>query len=381
MHLDGAVKILNENSIDGAIFFRPQELVMLANHYPHWNGSVLVSTSHGQHILFVPDLEPALCNIESGIDVISYPWATAVNDPWLGLLNSIKDVIGKGASIAINTSLSQPAPSSNIGEGSIIPISFIFELKDTFKLVDVSDSLNELLSIKNAKQIERIKLTHAIALPAITEFFKVKAGCTDAELAARIEFLVARKSGENGVSYSRALATVQSGPETKNACQYNKTGNRVIKNGDWVFLEICVCVNGYWLDLTRTTVVGSPTQQQIIHFDLVYRATQAALRLVKAGTPLKNLYQAAMQVFKDAGLSHCFPHGLGHGTGFAYHDPSLAITSSNHALLKPGQIITIEPALYGDEINGGVRIEENIVITDDGFEYLSKPQTKIKEFV
>lgn len=379
MHLDGAVQILNKNGIDGAIFFRPQELVMLADHYPHWNGSVLVSTCHGQHILFTPDLEPALCDVASGIEVVSYPWATAVNDPWLGLSKRIQDVIGKGASIAINSSLSQPAPSSNAGEGSIIPMSFFLELKDDFKLVDVSDSFNSLLSIKTPKQIEKIQLTHAIALPAITEFFKVKAGCTDAELAARIEAEVAKQSGENGASYSRAWATIQSGPDTKNACRYNKTGSRVIQNGDWVFLEMSVCVNGYWLDLTRTTIAGSPTQQQTIHFDLVYSAIQAALKLAKPGVPLKYLYQASMQVFKDVGLSHCFPHGLGHGTGFSYHDPSLAINGSNNTLLRPGHIVTIEPALYGEEINGGVRIEENIVITDDGFEYLSKPQTKIQE--
>ncbi|MGY3855164.1 M24 family metallopeptidase [Aeromonas aquatilis] len=379
MHLDCAVKILNRNCIDGAIFFRPQELVMLANHYPHWNGSVLVSTCNGKHTLFVPDLEPELLDIESEIEVVYYPWATAVVDPWDGLLSCIEDVIGKGLSIAINTSLSQAAPSSNAGEGSIIPMSFFMALQENFKLTDVNDSLNELLSVKTEKQIEKIKLSHIVALPAIAEFFKIQAGNTDAELVAKIESKVTKQVGSNGVYYARAWATIQSGPEAKNAGRYNKTGNRAVKDGDWAFLEISVCVNGFWLDLTRTTVVGTPTQQQTKHFDYVYSAIQAALRLAKPGTSLSSLYHAAMQVFQDAGLPHCFTHGLGHGTGFAYHDPSLAINSANNTRLRPGQILTIEPALYGEEINGGVRIEENIVITDDGFEYLSVPQTKIKE--
>lgn len=380
MHLGNAVAILKNNCIDGAIFFRPQELVMLANHYPHWNGSMLVSTRSGTHTLFIPDQEPDVLDVESEVNIIRYPWATAVTDPWTGLLKCIEDVIGKGKSVAINTSLSQAAPSSNAGEGSIIPMSFFMALNEIFKLVDVSDSLNELLTIKTTKQIKQVKLTHTAALPAIAEFFNIQEGDTDAELAARIESQVAKQSGKKGIIYSRAWAMVQSGSDTKNACRYNKTGSRTVKDGDWVFLEISVCVNGYWLDLTRTTVVGTPAPIQIEHFGYVYSAIQAALRLAKPGTPLKYLYHAAMQVFKDAGLPHCFPHGLGHGTGFAYHDPSLAINSSNTARLRSGQILTIEPALYGEEINGGVRIEENIVITDHGFEYLSIPQTKIKEF-
>lgn len=379
MHLYKVTELINKHSIDAAIFIRPQELVMLANHYPHWNGSVLVLLSDGSHTLFVPDVEPEIVNLSDNVEVIRYPWATSSCDPWEALLESIEVLIGKEKYIAINTSLTQAAPSSNAGEGAIFPMSFYLNLIGKFNFCDINDSLSELLAIKTDEQIERIKLVHKIALPAIAEFFTVKVNESDAELSARIEASILKQSGTGDVIYSKAWAMIQSGLDTKNACRFNKTGVRKIQDGDWVFLELSVCVNGYWLDLTRTTVAGKVSDQQQMYFDLVSKAVQASVKIAAPNTSLHDLYEVAMSVFKEAKLGHCFPHGLGHGTGFAYHDPSLGINKNNHLRLKPGQVLTIEPALYGDEIQGGVRIEENIVITDDGFEYLSSPQTHIKD--
>lgn len=377
MHLDKVTTLLKDKQVDWAVFFRPQEVVMLTGYYPHWNGSVLVSSRNGDHILFVPDLEPSLSGISDNVEVIRYPWATAETDPWLKLINSIENIFGKECTFAINTALNKPAPAGNAGEGSVIPLSFFMDLNKRFTLININPELSQLLSVKTPEQIAKIRTTHRVILPAIAEFFNVRQGDTDSELVARIEAAITRQVGKD-IKYARAWASIQSGIDSKDAGRFNKTGTRELKNGDLVFLEMCVCVDGYWGDLTRVTTVGEPTYSQQQHFDIVHGAIQSTLQMAKPGTEVSRLYDAAVTVFNAHGLSHLFTHGLGHGTGFAYHDPGVDITPSGRAILEPGQVITIEPALYGDEIGGGIRIEENIVITENGFDYLSTPQTKIR---
>lgn len=376
MHIQSIQSFLCENKLDAALISSPQELVMCCGHYPHWNGSLLVIFADKPAQLFIPDFEPQPSNIE--VEVVRYQWATAVDNPWYVLFDSLMSLLPEQPRVVHCAEQIQSAPSSNAAEGGVMPTSFFKQFDQDLSLDKFSAHLVSLRGIKTAGQIEKIKLAHQVANDGIAEFYSVKAGMSDGEVAALIEYQIARQLGRDGINYVRAYASIQSGPDTRYACQFNRTGARILERGDFVFLELAVCVNGYWLDVTRTTVVGEPSDQQVGLFNAVRQAVLAAVTCVAPEKTLASVYQAAFESLSQQGFAHLFPHALGHGTGFAYHDPGLTINATNSALLQVGQVLTIEPGVYGEEILGGIRVEENIVVTATGYEFLSFPQTDLK---
>jgi Xaa-Pro dipeptidase len=128
-------------------------------------------------------------------------------------------------------------------------------------------------------------------------------------------------------------------------------------------------VNGYFSDLTRTFVLGEP-QPEFSHIaHIVLQANAAARRLAKPGIPAGQLDQAAREVIENAGYGEFFTHRTGHGLGMEGHEEPY-IRGDNSLLLAPGMTFTIEPGIYLPG-RGGVRIEDNLVITADGSETLS----------
>ncbi len=372
------IDLLNSNSIDAVLFNKPEELVMLYGYYPHYNGSIALVKSNGDSILFIPDFEPL--SVELGCQLVRYPWGSAEADPWQGLEHLIREFLPSGSTLAFNASTNVNAVSSNAAEGSIIPANVVNEIiVNNYKSINIDAQLNNLFSVKYAHQVDALKLAHRVGSLAVDKFFDAHAGMTDGELAANIEAEATKQIGKQGVYYARAYACIQSGDETKNSCYYNKTGINTMKSGQLVFLELAICVNGFWIDLTRTTVIATPNQSQEDGFNLVYQALNAAVSIAKPGVKCADLYHAANNVFISHGVANLFPHALGHGVGFKYHEPLLNLVPENNRALEAGNIITIEPGLYGGEIKGGIRIEENILITEVGFEYLSTPQTLLRK--
>ncbi|MCQ1061266.1 Xaa-Pro peptidase family protein [Photobacterium sp. ZSDE20] len=377
MHLERLSESMSDQGIDAAIVYQPQDLVMLADHYPHWNGSVLLVQPNKQPMLFIPDFEPAVESCQCLVR--RYSWGGSKTNPWDNLLALIRDGLPAEPRIALDLNWQQAAPSSNAGEGGILPPEFFQLLLRVGTHVDLHDRLADLRLFKTTEQIASIEKVHRVAKTGIKAFFAAEEGMRDGELAALIEYHINKQIGLPGVHYVRAYASVQSGPDTELACQYNRTGRRTLADGDWVFLELAVCVNGYWFDVTRMTVVGEPSNRQQELFSIVKCAVDTAIEVCKPGVTKSTVYGAAMDVFKAHGLGHLFPHALGHGTGFAYHDPGVSLHQNNDEPLKVGQVVTIEPGLYGEEVKGGIRIEENIVITEHGARNLSVPQAQLKE--
>lgn len=153
--------------------------------------------------------------------------------------------------------------------------------------------------------------------------------------------------------------------------------DRVIEPGDMFILDYSVVIQGYRSDFTNTLVVGKePSADQQRLFDLARQAMTAGERELRAGAACKTVYDAVRGVFEKAGVADAFPHHAGHGIGLSHPENPYLVRHATEALLA-GDVVTLEPGLYVAGI-GGLRIENNYLITADGFEQMSHHTIALK---
>jgi Xaa-Pro aminopeptidase len=147
--------------------------------------------------------------------------------------------------------------------------------------------------------------------------------------------------------------------------------DHVIQPGETLILDYSVVIQGYRSDFTNTLVVGAePTADQRRLFDLCVAAMAAGERHLRAGVHGKEVYNAVRAVFEDAGMADHFPHHAGHGIGLSHPEAPFLVKHSLESLVT-GDVVTLEPGLYVDGV-GGIRIEHNYLVTESGYERLSR---------
>ena len=169
-----------------------------------------------------------------------------------------------------------------------------------------------------------------------------------------------------------------SGP--RSALPHARTSRRTIAVGDLLLLDFGAQVDGYCADLTRTVVVGARAdeRQRAMH-ELVQAAQRRALEHLRAGMPAKDGDALARDVIAGHGFGDAFGHSLGHGLGLEVHEaPRLAPTSD--APLPPRAVVTVEPGVYFPGW-GGIRLEDDVYLGDDGPERLSDGRTELVQLV
>ena len=202
-----------------------------------------------------------------------------------------------------------------------------------------------------------------------------KAGMTERELALGIDTAV-RRAGFERAAFETIVA---SGPNA--ALPHARPTNRRLGEGDLVVLDFGGVHDSYCVDLTRTVVVGSATERVSEVHDAVRRAHDAAIEAVAPGVSRFDIDAAARDVLTAAGMGAAFGHGTGHGLGLEVHEgPRVAkrgpnVDASDEAV-KAGMVFTIEPGAYFPGW-GGVRIEDDVLVTDRGVELLTKAPTEL----
>ena len=243
----------------------------------------------------------------------------------------------------------------------------------SFELRDASHLLVQSRSIKTELEIRALKNTNRIAQVGLETFERnLKPGLTEVELSSKIEHAIMTE----GVTRFRArrviaCAFVASGRSTSEAYQY-VVGNssRKMRRGDLVMLELDVVVDGYSSDTTRTFVVGKPNTKQRTLLEAVLDSESSAIAAIKPRCSAAEIARISIDVFAKHGLSQYLVHRLGHGIGVAVHEPIPALHIESKDLLEPGMVHSVEPGIYGARI-GGIRIEDDILDTKSGNEYLS----------
>ena len=239
-------------------------------------------------------------------------------------------------------------------------IDFAGEWFGSVELLPTRALVEGLRMTKDEGEVARIEAAAAIADRALAHLRPLLGvgDMTEADVAIELDFAM-RRGGATGSSFETIVAT---GPNA--AKPHHRPGERTIGAGDLVVLDFGAMVDGYCSDMTRTVCVGEPTDEQQRMVDVVAASQQAGVDAVRAGSLAAAVDAACRQVIGDAGWADAFVHGTGHGVGLDIHEaPAVAATST--ATLAAGHVITVEPGVYLPGL-GGVRIEDTVVVTDDG---------------
>lgn len=229
-------------------------------------------------------------------------------------------------------------------------------LDDQMNTMRVIKDEDELVILREAAQFADYAIEVAAA--------NLKEGMTELELMTIVESALK----ERGIKQMSFETTILGGE--KAASPHGSTGSRPFTLGDFVLLDLGVVHKGYCSDITRTLVFGEPGEKQREVYETVLRAEQTALEAVKPGIKASELDRIARDVIEEAGFGEYFTHRLGHGLGVSVHEfPS--IHGANDMPMEAGMVFTIEPGIY---IPGevGVRIEDDVAVTADGYEVLTK---------
>ncbi|MFQ6032046.1 MAG: M24 family metallopeptidase, partial [Candidatus Zixiibacteriota bacterium] len=163
----------------------------------------------------------------------------------------------------------------------------------------------------------------------------------------------------------------------RSALPHGRASGKRIQKGELVTLDMGAVYDGYTADLTRTVVVGKANKRQKKVYNIVLKAQKQATSKVKPKMRACDLDKVSRGLIKRAGYGKYFGHGLGHGIGLSIHD-NPAINPRNQQLLEAGMVITIEPGIYIPNW-GGIRIEDDVLVTKGGCEILTKTEKELLE--
>ncbi|MFJ5768643.1 M24 family metallopeptidase [Psychrobacillus sp. NPDC093180] len=231
-------------------------------------------------------------------------------------------------------------------------------------LVPLSGLVEKIRLIKTDEEISIIKAACRIADEAYEHIVTyIKPGMTELQVSNELEFFM-RKRGATSSSFDTIVAS-----GVRSALPHGVASDKVIEVGDFVTLDFGAIYNGYISDTTRTVAVGEPSEQLKEIYQIVLDSQLLALEKVKPGMTGKEADAIARDYIASKGYGEAFGHSLGHGIGLEVHEgPGLSFRSD--IVLEPGMVITIEPGIYLPNI-GGVRIEDDALVTENGLEKLT----------
>lgn len=238
---------------------------------------------------------------------------------------------------------------------------------------DATDVLAGLRLQKDKAEVEAMRKAVRIAQAALeTTIPQIKIGMTERELASELVMQLLRHGSESEIPFA---PIVSAGPNSANP--HASPTERKLQAGDLLVVDWGAACDGYISDLTRTFAVGEVDgEYQKIH-RIVQESNAAGRAAAKPGVPCANVDIAARDVIEKSGYGKYFTHRTGHGIGMEGHEAPY-MRGDNLQLLESGMAFTVEPGIYLPDRNG-VRIEDNLVITDDGADCLSDMPREIRE--
>ncbi|MGE5328910.1 MAG: M24 family metallopeptidase [Deltaproteobacteria bacterium] len=238
------------------------------------------------------------------------------------------------------------------------------------KLVPVINSVEKIREIKDRQEIKKIKKAAQIADKTFEHILNyIKIGITEKEIALEIDYFM-KKLGASELSFETIVAS-----GTRSSMPHGVASSKIIEDGDTITIDFGCIYDGYCSDMTRTIFVGEPHQKMKDIYKIVLEAQEAALKVLKPGVPCKDVDQIARDIISKYGYGENFGHGLGHSVGLEIHeDPALSTKSER--ILEAGMVVTVEPGIYVEGI-GGVRIEDLVLITENGYENLTSSSKEI----
>ncbi|XID90299.1 M24 family metallopeptidase [Paenibacillaceae bacterium WGS1546] len=342
-------EVMDDLRLDAVLITLPKHVYYLTGFAsePHERLMGLVLPQGEEPFLFVPALDAEAAQAESSVSRIVTHADT--DNPYEALKRSL------------------PFPVSRLGvEKGHLTLrrgEALSEALGGAGFVDVEQTLTDMRAIKSAEEIVRMKEAARLAEQALREALKhVRTGVSELDVAAELEYAMKKLGAAPAFA-----STVLSGE--KSALPHGATGRRRIQAGDLLLFDIGVACDGYLSDMTRTFAVGEIGAKLKDVYATVLEANLRAIAAVRPGSPIADADRAARQLIEERGYGRYFTHRTGHGLGIEVHEyPS--VHGDNRDLLREGMAITIEPGVYlpGE---GGVRIEDDVLVTAAGAEALT----------
>lgn len=232
------------------------------------------------------------------------------------------------------------------------------------QLVPVSDVVEKLRLIKTDSEIKILKEAAKIADAAFEHILTfIRPGVTELDVSNELEFFM-RKQGAVSSSFDIIVASGY-----RSALPHGVATQKTIEKGELVTLDFGAYYKGYCSDITRTVAVGDVSDQLKTIYNVVLQAQLRGMSGIKAGMTGKEADALTRDYISEKGYGEYFGHSTGHGLGMEVHEgPALSVRSDT--LLQPGMVVTVEPGIYIANV-GGVRIEDDTVVTLEGNESLT----------
>lgn len=312
--------------------------------------TVALFPANGQPAMVIPSLEQPRAQAQATVPITFYPWHDS-DGPYDALRRCLEDLGLHGQRIGVEYALMR-----------------VLELRGMEQVAEIqaedgSQIMASLRSVKDAEELaamrEAVKIIEEALQVAISQ---VRVGMTERELAAIWEQAIVDRG-----SSPTFPSIVASGPNSANPHHTNT--DRKLQAGDLIVMDGGAFYNGYQSDITRTIALGEPSAEARRIYELVKAANAAGRAASRPGATGAEIDRAARAEIEAGGYGPQFLHRTGHGLGIEGHEAPY-IVSTNHEPLSVGATFTIEPGIYVAGV-GGVRIEDDVVITADGSESLT----------
>ncbi|WP_371807518.1 Xaa-Pro dipeptidase PepQ [Thermococcus sp. CX2] len=347
MRIERLQKYISEKGLDAALIKRRENLFYFTGSSPVLGGYLVVTPD--ESVFLVPELEYEEANETSKVPVEKFKTSMELFDK----LKSFK--------------------IENLGIEESASFGFVNSLREkvgvnNFESID--ELIREMRIIKTREEIDVIKAACKIAdMAMMVAVEEISEGKREREIAAKMEYAMK----VNGAEKPAFDTIVASG--WRSALPHGVASDKRIEKGDLVVIDEGALYKHYHSDITRTIVVGNPNPKQREIYEIVLEAQKKAVEAAKPGMTAKELDSVARSVIEEYGYGDYFIHSTGHGVGLEIHEWP-RVSQQDDTELKPGMVITIEPGIYIPKF-GGVRIEDTVLITENGAKRLTKTEREL----
>ncbi|HEX2979685.1 MAG TPA: Xaa-Pro peptidase family protein [Anaerolineaceae bacterium] len=353
--LERLTDLMQSNGLDALALTPGPNLVYLAGLHLHQmeRPSIAIFMPNRLPLLIVPELEAGKA---AGLSV-DFETFTYGDNP--ATWNEVYRRAAQSAGLAGKTIGIEP------GRMRFLEYHFLQDAMPDTRFISAESALAALRLCKEPEEIEAMRQAAVVAQQALSATLPlVKVGMTERDLARELVLQLFRAGSDPEMPFAPIVA---SGPNSANP--HAVPSDRKLTPGDLVIIDWGASVSGYFSDLTRTIGIGQ-VDAKLAHIAQVVAQANAAGRAAgKPGLPAGAVDHAARKVIDEAGFGQYFIHRTGHGLGMEAHEEPYMF-GENQQVLKPGMVYTVEPGIYLPGV-GGVRIEDDVAVTERASESLS----------
>jgi Xaa-Pro aminopeptidase len=369
--LDRVRALMAERDLDALVVRAPDNVLYLTDYWCMKGYDLAVFPREGEATLVVlePQAEEAGRSWAGNLQHFAGYDATDPRPPLVRAVEATQAVIAECGYERIGLELSLGTQASDIMVGE--PTTYTHDFFHAFgtNIDDATPLLAEARAIKTTQEIERIRLANELAAEAMEHVRgMIRPGMTEAEAAAIWEgYVHGVGTGYRGqVELARGFTLVWSGPGIRT---FTATGSRPVVEGQPTLFEIWVCCDGYWADHTKNLCVGRLEPRYAELLEALQGVYDGAVASLRHGAELAELDRTIREGIAAAGYPGQPSHPICHGVGARAHEPPFAHQAGG-GVMREGMVLAIEPGIYWPE-GGGLRLEDNFLVTADGSEKLS----------